>query len=265
MTTATIDRAELFAGLEGITVKPSGSWLWISGDTYPHREYLKAMGCRWSKKRREWYLTGDGGERDEIAENFTAKASPGYMGAVKITGNKAGLRLHGAELSKAIRNDLRDYIKHPAIKRSHINVSVDSYSMGQHIYVTIKLDRSIWTVGREKYIEAGKKDPYKRIRLNDWISYRDEDGEIVTKLGESLDMTPELIENVLALQYDQFEGGEKFDVNHYHVESPYLTDDCIRLLEDVNRIVCAYRYDDSNSMVDYFDTNFYYSIKIKWF
>lgn len=39
----------------GVTVTLSGTWLWISGDTYPLRDALKAIGCRWSGKRREWY------------------------------------------------------------------------------------------------------------------------------------------------------------------------------------------------------------------
>ena len=30
----------------------------------------------------------------------------------------------------------------------------------------------------------------------------------------------------------------------------------------INDIITAYRYDASNSMVDYFDTNFYYDINI---
>ena len=32
-----------------------GSWLWISGNTFPHREELKRAGCRWSKSKKLWY------------------------------------------------------------------------------------------------------------------------------------------------------------------------------------------------------------------
>lgn len=31
----------------------------------------------------------------------------------------------------------------------------------------------------------------------------------------------------------------------------------------IDAIISAYRYDCSNSMVDYFDTNFYYAIRLK--
>lgn len=34
-------------------------------------------------------------------------------------------------------------------------------------------------------------------------------------------------------------------------------------MKKVNEIICAYRYDESNGMVDYFDTNFYYDIYTK--
>lgn len=34
-------------------------WWWLSGDTYPHREFLRQQGARWSKKRRSWYLIAE--------------------------------------------------------------------------------------------------------------------------------------------------------------------------------------------------------------
>lgn len=46
----------------GIEVELIGRWLWISGDTKPHKEALKACGCRWSsqKKRWSWHYAEDG-------------------------------------------------------------------------------------------------------------------------------------------------------------------------------------------------------------
>jgi predicted amidohydrolase YtcJ len=43
-----------------------------------------------------------------------------------------------------------------------------------------------------------------------------------------------------------------------HVD--WLTDEALKRLQKIDAIVSAYRYDCSNSMVDYFDTNFYYDI-----
>lgn len=39
----------------GLVVELCGSWLWISGDTRPNRETLKAAGCRWSSGKKMWY------------------------------------------------------------------------------------------------------------------------------------------------------------------------------------------------------------------
>lgn len=41
--------------LDGLTIELCGSWLWISGDTYTHKEALKAAGCRFSKNKKAWY------------------------------------------------------------------------------------------------------------------------------------------------------------------------------------------------------------------
>ena len=48
--------------MDGIEVELIGRWLWISGDTKPHKEALKACGCRWSsqKKRWSWHYAEDG-------------------------------------------------------------------------------------------------------------------------------------------------------------------------------------------------------------
>lgn len=41
--------------LDGLTLEIVGSWLWISGATYAHREELKEAGCRWSSGKKSWY------------------------------------------------------------------------------------------------------------------------------------------------------------------------------------------------------------------
>lgn len=41
--------------LHGLNVELCGRWLWISGDTKPHKDELKAIGCRWSPNKTMWY------------------------------------------------------------------------------------------------------------------------------------------------------------------------------------------------------------------
>lgn len=41
--------------LDGLEVELCGSWLWIAGNTYSHKDALKAAGCLWSRSKRKWY------------------------------------------------------------------------------------------------------------------------------------------------------------------------------------------------------------------
>lgn len=46
---------DLLLKLDGLDVELCGSWLWIGGNTRPHKEQLKAAGCRWSSNKGKWY------------------------------------------------------------------------------------------------------------------------------------------------------------------------------------------------------------------
>lgn len=50
------DVAEILCNLPGVVIELCGSWLWISGDTYQHREEIKKAGCKWASKKRMWYF-----------------------------------------------------------------------------------------------------------------------------------------------------------------------------------------------------------------
>lgn len=41
--------------LAGINIEICGSWVWVTGNTYPNREALKAAGLRYSKGKAAWY------------------------------------------------------------------------------------------------------------------------------------------------------------------------------------------------------------------
>lgn len=51
---ALAEFGETCAG-RGISYRVTSLCLWFEGDTKPVRDYLKAMGCRWSGKRQAWY------------------------------------------------------------------------------------------------------------------------------------------------------------------------------------------------------------------
>ena len=40
----------------GLTIEICGSWLWVSGDTRPHKEVLKEAGFKWAPKKMMWHF-----------------------------------------------------------------------------------------------------------------------------------------------------------------------------------------------------------------
>lgn len=63
--------AELIARLvvlEGVTVELVGSWIWVGGNTFVHRDTLKALGFQWASKKRMWAYHKDPWERHSRKE-----------------------------------------------------------------------------------------------------------------------------------------------------------------------------------------------------
>ncbi len=44
--------------IPGIEIELCGLWLWVTGDTKPHKEELKALKLKWSHDKRAWYFAG---------------------------------------------------------------------------------------------------------------------------------------------------------------------------------------------------------------
>lgn len=45
--------------LEGISIEIIGSWVWVTGNTYQHKEVIKSLMFRWSSSKKAWYFHGD--------------------------------------------------------------------------------------------------------------------------------------------------------------------------------------------------------------
>lgn len=46
---------EALIKIPNLIIELCGSWIWITGDTYTHREVIKSAGCIWSSNKRAWY------------------------------------------------------------------------------------------------------------------------------------------------------------------------------------------------------------------
>lgn len=215
---------------------------------------LRGLKMRWNPKKGCWY--GFAAQNDILAaigehdNEPGGTISEGYLGATRWDGNKSGKYLHGAELSKAIREEL----KAQGIKG--VTVSCKTYSGGQHVTAKIKITEADM-ISREQYIAD-----YTISTSRAWI-YDDKSGECIhIDKYYKLDGAEKERIRQAAAEYDYKQAAHGQDINQYSIdrETAY-TADTLRKLHRVKAIIEAYRYNDSNSMVDYFDTNFYYDLQ----
>jgi len=63
--------------LQGIEIEICGSWIWVSGNTYPVKAEIKATGYKWSKNKSMWYFhNGEyhrGGRKTYSMDNICMK------------------------------------------------------------------------------------------------------------------------------------------------------------------------------------------------
>lgn len=184
--------------------------------------------------------------------NNVGKCSEGYMGAVKWEGSNSHKFLYGAELSKAIREEL----KASGIKG--VSVRVHTFSGGQEITATIKTTAADYVDYDEfaKYVEVSDV-------ISGWI--KDLDGsDMFYEEFYALDKEKQdaVLEYNTKLLYDRMIDDRQmmqYDLECSHAAKSEL----VGKLYVVNAVIKSFNYDDSNGMVDYFDTNFYYDIEFK--
>ncbi|BDM66250.1 hypothetical protein NFHSH190041_37020 (plasmid) [Shewanella sp. NFH-SH190041] len=49
--------------LDGVDIEICGNWIWLSGDTRPHKEAIKCAGFKWAKNKKMWYFRPDDYQR----------------------------------------------------------------------------------------------------------------------------------------------------------------------------------------------------------
>lgn len=61
------------------TVALIGNWIWITGDTKPVKEQLKALGCCWHAKRVAWYWRP---EEQKYMHRYNSRTDLGGLAAM---------------------------------------------------------------------------------------------------------------------------------------------------------------------------------------
>lgn len=198
-----------------------------------------------------------------LLKEYTTEASDGYLGAIKTTGSKSQVFLGDAELSKQIRQALQQVLA-PELSKSDVRVRKESYSMGRTIHITLRLDKSKYAPTRDEYkqsvVDNVKRRKYTWIRTADGKDIFHEAYDNMTE-DEKRKVEQATAEQHAVWNYDR----DTTDINHYHIDSEeMLTEDGKEIVRVANQVIKAFNYDDSNAQVDYFDTNFYYNLKVEW-
>ena len=198
-----------------------------------------------------------------LLKQYFTVASDGYMGATKTTGSKSVVYLRDAVLSKEIRKALQEVLA-PELSKSDVRVRKESYSMGRSIHITLRLDKNKYAPTRDEFkqivIENVKRQHYNGIQSGEGKEIFHEAYWGMTE-EQKRKAEQATAEQQAIWNYDK----DTVDINQYHIDKEdMLTEDGKEIVRVANQVIKAFNYDDSNAQVDYFDTNFYYNLKVEW-
>ncbi len=78
-----MDIIEKLIHMDGIVIEVCGSWVWVTGDTRPHKDELKALAFRWSSNKSAWYFHRDSYKK-RSKKSLTLDEIRDYYGSEKI-------------------------------------------------------------------------------------------------------------------------------------------------------------------------------------
>lgn len=234
------------------------------------RDALKALKFRWHNLKKCWYGRADeetvkaafNGECSKVEDRKTEILKKCYSETVDAylwpDGGTKGSNSHvyGHEVPEKVR----EIIKACGIKG--VTVSKHCASMCVEITVKVRLldgdvkpfeecREALEDVNANDYLHGGwmvDPDERREVRVSFWNEW---DGEKQRR--------------AVALwarnKYDTYVNGYPFSICHgwqlKREEAPMFTDQFWDRWEAMTKIVSSFNYDRSNSMVDYFDVNFY--------
>lgn len=224
------------------------------------RDALKLLRFRWHGLKKCWYgFAEESTLRDTLCnasgdDNGTI-LTDGYLGATAVYGTKSNRRLYGAELSAAIRAEFK------AAGLKGVTISCKRYSGGHSLTITVKSSAKDF-VPRDEFMRSYEPRP-----VCEWIYLADNDCIRADRYytADPDDDRENLRRAAAAYAYDS-SISRNHGINQYYIDAdhyPEYTAAMLDRLRQINSIVSAYRYNDSNGMVDYFETNFYYTITVK--
>lgn len=92
--TETTETAEQFRAiieklihLDGIAIEICGSWVWVTGNTFAHKEELKKLSFRYSKGKNAWYYH-EPGYHKKSRKSFTLEDIRDMFGSETVNGSQ---------------------------------------------------------------------------------------------------------------------------------------------------------------------------------
>ncbi|MGI2906161.1 hypothetical protein [Tolypothrix sp. VBCCA 56010] len=64
--------------LRSLNIALIGYWIWVSGDTKPNREALKAAGLQWHSERKVWYYKPQGWKKSKKSKGSLTELAQKY-------------------------------------------------------------------------------------------------------------------------------------------------------------------------------------------
>lgn len=125
----------------------------------------------------------------------------------------------------------------------------------QNGWVGDNYDRNLTTKDIAERVRAYVKEAYPTYKF----SIRTEYASMCSSIHVALMEAPEdVFVNPDREKYEQ--------LNSYYLDKEEgITELGCEVMKDINDFICSYRYNDSDGMIDYFDTNFYYYLEIgRW-
>ena len=232
------------------------------------RNALKALKMRWNGLKKCWYGFASeselinaiqSAEQENGGEGATV-TTDGYMGGGAIYGSKSNKALYGADLAAAIRAD----IKAAGIKGVTVRCGKATYT--DTIAATITIENADL---KPDYLipenillrDLNRYGIWDGERTLHWRDLENDDHAICTN-GEEFQTFRRKASAAQLSRYSE----KNNDLNVYHLNAehyPEFTNAFLAKCQAVLRIIKAYHYDESNSMVDYFNTNMYYDLYTK--
>lgn len=182
---------------------------------------------------------------------YEVKKAEGNTGA--WAGSNSSRGLYGPKLSSALRAEFKKN------KIKNVFVSVLTYTGGQHIYVKFRMTEADY-VPYDEYLT-------KKMKVVDFFQFN---CSVFSYKGKHYNMDdcqslPEeermaLYKKCLKEHYGYLSNLDKHGttINQYHVKkyADVFSEGFLNKLAFVKKIVDSFNYDNSNSMVDYFDRGF---------